>query len=527
MPLSSFLENSDIDIQFCICWANERLESQVGRRKQSGPDRPVALCGRRRGFSSLCKKYFDDPRYLKVDGRPILTVYRPAILPDARETVARWRSEAAAMGLPGLYLVATNSFGFSDAKEYGFDSLSEFPPHGVKPDRCEVKLLTPQYTGAVYSYASFLSDTSRSNCVPVWPGVMPDWDNTPRNPKKSYVVKGSTPTLFRTWLDKSIARARENPVEARFVMINAWNEWAEGAYLEPDRRSGYAYLAACGSAITDNSPIDGHVAVLLASTRERFLAQHPLACILHLYYEDMAEEFARKIHAFGSLDIYLTVPKDISYETARQIAELFPRAYVLPVENRGRDMLPFLTVLDAVRTGNYQFVCKLHSKRSGHRGDGDLWREELVTSLLSPAAGDMLQRAATMSKMGVLASKGSLASLEIEEIRRTCTAPMEKLAAKAGIKISFRESFVAGSMFWFRPEAMAWFSRLASAADFEPELGQLDGTIAHALERMTIIAARAAGYDVLEIEGDMRVARAYASSKSAREQKRKTSLGLS
>src|SRR5262249_42457201 len=144
----------------------------------------------------------------------------------------------------------------------------------------------------------------------------------------------------------------------RFVLINAWNEWAEGAYLEPDHRFGYAYLAACGSAITKNGTGDGSVCSLLAATRARFRPRYPFACVLHLYYQEMAAEFAQLFETFGELDLYVTVPKDISYENAKCITELFPRAYILEVENRGRDMLPFLSILDTVRRGDHQFVCK-------------------------------------------------------------------------------------------------------------------------------------------------------------------------
>jgi lipopolysaccharide biosynthesis protein len=89
--------------------------------------------------------------------------------------------------------------------------------------------------------------------VPIWPGVMPGWDNTARMPRVGHVFHGSTPKLFGQWLDYAIVRARLNPPGERFVMINAWNEWAEGAYLEPDRRFGYAYLQACASAIEQHS----------------------------------------------------------------------------------------------------------------------------------------------------------------------------------------------------------------------------------------------------------------------------------
>lgn len=133
----------------------------------------------------------------------------------------------------------------------------------------------------------------------------------------------------------------------------------------------------------------------------------------------------------------------------------------------------------------------------------------MVTSLLSPAARAAIREADNGSGIGILATRGSLASLENEKVRRNSVSHIRSLAANSGLEVAFNEPFVAGSMFWFRPEAMLLFSRLATAQDFEPELGQIDGTLAHALERMTIIAARASGYDVMEIEGETITARQY------------------
>jgi lipopolysaccharide biosynthesis protein len=300
----------------------------------------------------------------------------------------------------------------------------------------------------------------------------------------------------------SILRARKNPVDERFVMINAWNDWANGAYLEPDDRFGYAYLAACGSAISEKIQPDEAIRGLFAAQRLRFRPTRPLAVVLHLFYEDLAEEFAGRIAEFGELDIYLTVTNDISPEAARRVTELFPDAYIQEVANRGRDMLPFVTTFDTVREGNHRFVCKLHTKRSSYLRDGNAWRDELVTNLLSPAAREALRTVENLPKVGVVACKGSLAPLANESQRcPLLAARIQSLAARKGLRTTLGEPFVAGSMFWFRPEAMVLFSSLTCQEEFEPELGQIEGTLAHALERLTVIAAREAGYDFAEIEG--------------------------
>ena len=111
------------------------------------------------------------------------------------------------------------------------------------------------------------------------------------------------------------------------MIINAWNDWANGAYLEPDDRYGYAYLAACGSAIGEKIQPHETVSALFAAQRQRFRPTRPLAVVLHLFYEDLAEEFAGRIAEFGELDTYLTVTNDISPEAAGRVMSFSRRLH--------------------------------------------------------------------------------------------------------------------------------------------------------------------------------------------------------
>jgi lipopolysaccharide biosynthesis protein len=258
-PLLTLLANKDIEIQFSLCWANENWT-----RSWDGADHLALIAqthspGDDLAFIRHYRKYFEDSRYLRIDGKPVLTVYRPGILPDAAATVGRWREEATRMGFPGLYLVATKSFGFTEYQRFGFDALSEFPPHG---NRCpeittNIDFAVQNFAGSLFRYEDAVARTVASlkadaNAT-VWPGVMVAWDNSARRQLSASIFDGSTPQLYRWWLERAIKFARTNPAGQRFVVINAWNEWAEGAYLEPDRRFGYAYLAASAEALEASS----------------------------------------------------------------------------------------------------------------------------------------------------------------------------------------------------------------------------------------------------------------------------------
>lgn len=263
-PVRNFLNNPDLELGFSLCWANENWS-----RRWDGSEEELLITQKHSAeddiaFIRYVAEYFRDPRYTRVNGRPVLTVYRPSDLPDPAATVARWRAEMARLGFEGIYLVATNAFGFNDYRLYGFDALSEFPPHHVRAPNIQDQLKLSKYrTGwRVRSYADVVEaqlQTHKPLAAVVHPGVMPSWDNSARRPLNGEIIHGSTPAQFGRWLAKAFDWASENPSGERLLFINAWNEWAEAAYLEPDSRFGYAYLSQCRAAKTAHATKAGYV----------------------------------------------------------------------------------------------------------------------------------------------------------------------------------------------------------------------------------------------------------------------------
>jgi hypothetical protein len=252
-PLDAFLADRSLDLGFTLCWANENWT-----RRWDGADDQVLIAQAHspedhvRVFDDLAR-YLDDPRAIRIEGKPLLLVYRPAIIGDARRMTKIWRERAAARGWPGLYLAATNAFQFDAAEALGFDALVEFPPHNIATARIEKKLawLNPNHAGVVFDYEQVVEEAiarlgnSRARANPVFPGVMPSWDNEARRPGAGTIFHNATPGAYARWLDAACAAAeRTLPADRRLVFVNAWNEWAEGAYLEPDERWGGAYLRA-------------------------------------------------------------------------------------------------------------------------------------------------------------------------------------------------------------------------------------------------------------------------------------------
>ncbi|CAI2932539.1 glycosyltransferase WbsX family protein [Aminobacter niigataensis] len=252
-PLDHYLETTSLDLPFCLCWANETWS-----RRWSGREQDVLMAQRHSAEDDIAvihglDKYFRDERYLKIDGKPVFTVYRASLFPDLKATITRWRGEMERMGYPGIYLIATNAFDFAGHEQYGFDALSEFPPHQVRTPSIENTLAVSHFRdgGRIRNYADVVAAerAKPTGQGVVHPGVMPSWDNSARRPSSAQIYHGSTPRLFEEWLTHAMQRTTKNPPDQRLVFINAWNEWGEGAYLEPDLRYGYAYLDACAAAI--------------------------------------------------------------------------------------------------------------------------------------------------------------------------------------------------------------------------------------------------------------------------------------
>jgi glycosyltransferase involved in cell wall biosynthesis len=247
-PLQQFLANPDIDFPFCVCWANENWtrrwdgrENDILMRQEHSPEDDLA-------FIQSLEPMLRDPRYIRIDDRPLIVLYRPSLLPDATATLRRWRRHCRRAGIGELF-IAMVQFEVEDPRLHGFDAAIEFPPHklgaGLNPVNQRLHITNPAYQGNVIEYTDIV-ERARQTKTPDYDlirGVFPSWDNEARRPGAGYTFANASPDRYREWLEVAIGYARKHPVAGeRIVFVNAWNEWAEGAYLEPDRRYGYAFL---------------------------------------------------------------------------------------------------------------------------------------------------------------------------------------------------------------------------------------------------------------------------------------------
>jgi lipopolysaccharide biosynthesis protein len=273
-PFDEVLDSGRPDLPFALCWANENwtrrwdgMEASVLMRQSYDADDD-----RRHG--QWLARAFKDDRYIRVDGKPMFLVYRAGALDDARRTTRTWRDEARRAGVGEIFLCRVESFSDerSDPGVLGFDAAVEFAPDWTQLRPSMRRLLragahkvglagTPLIDHEVYDYDEI---ARRMQAKPAprytrFPCVTPHWDNSPRRASGAVVLRGSTPDGYARWLRAAATAAPRTPGGDSLVFVNAWNEWGEGAHLEPDQWWGRAYLEAhrdAMAALARDQPVE-------------------------------------------------------------------------------------------------------------------------------------------------------------------------------------------------------------------------------------------------------------------------------
>ncbi|AEE44863.1 glycosyltransferase WbsX family protein [Cellulomonas fimi] len=259
-PVEAWRSDPEL-LPYCLSWANESWT-----RRWDGKSRDVLMPqSYQAGFE---ERLFADllphlraPHYLRQHGAPVLVVHRADQLPDPLGTTSLLRRLAEDAGVGGLHLVAAETKPGLDPRPMGFDAVVEFPPVGSNTIRnvhtAALDGVARDFRGRLMSYEKLARTFATRSGAPFvrYRGVTPGWDNTPRRQERATIYVGSTPELFGAWASR--ARKAEEAQRGRdgLLFVNAWNEWAEGAYLEPDTRRGLAYLEAmtAGSSVPSSA----------------------------------------------------------------------------------------------------------------------------------------------------------------------------------------------------------------------------------------------------------------------------------
>lgn len=266
-PLNDFLQSGTPDFPFCLCWANENWT-----RAWDGLDREVLIQQNYTEEDSLAHikwflNCFRDSRYILVNGKPLLLIFRIDNIPNIEQMMKLWRNEAIKNGFDGLYICAMKT-GFVDITEeemsqMGFDALVDFHPNRNDfpsprtfksivyeasrkyfPNKLYQWLKHNVESNKIVNYHQYVSKLKQKRWPTdyrLFPCVMPSWDNSARR-KSATIIQNNDPEIYGDWLNNSIERVAQYSPDEQLVFINAWNEWAEGCHLEPDQKFGHEFL---------------------------------------------------------------------------------------------------------------------------------------------------------------------------------------------------------------------------------------------------------------------------------------------
>jgi len=254
-PFDEVRASGSPQFPFCLCWANEPWTRRWDAQEHHILMPQTYSAGDDLSHIRWLLSAFEDPRYIRVEGKPLFLVYRASHLPDPARTVDLWRAEARKAGVGELFLCTVDgSFERLDPLKAGFDAAVEFQPNLLFYQRLGTRLwlrfLRKAFGRPLLTYSELVRRALSEPDPPYrrFRCVTPSWDNTPRRGRGAFVLHGSTPTAYERWLKTALVRSCPTGDGERIVFVNAWNEWAEGNHLEPCQKWGRAYLEATRTA---------------------------------------------------------------------------------------------------------------------------------------------------------------------------------------------------------------------------------------------------------------------------------------
>ncbi|MEO8134552.1 MAG: rhamnan synthesis F family protein [Betaproteobacteria bacterium] len=377
----------------------------------------------------------------------------------------------------------------------GVDFAFDWPPYGAASAGTGIPLANDDYSLVVAEIARCHAENS-----PVAPSV--PWSSLP--------VIASAGMAHRLTLVSALKIAHAIDSARRFVRNRARHGipfWVLRIALDPDHPEQVAAMSGVPAAMAaphaPSGPLSGAGRITPPS---RSVAR--IAAVLHLYYPELWEEFADAIADLPeACDVFVSCQLRARDAVAGMVRKRFPDAVVFGIHNLGRDVLPFLHWLAMPGVERYQYVLKLHSKKSVHVldaaqspfGGGDTWRRQALGGLVgSPDhARAMLQALDARPEVGLVAPAGLL----YDQVAWRCATAdlVATLCDGFGITARVSGSFPAGTMFWARLAALVPLVRTpARLLDFEREAGQVDGTLHHSYERLFPLVAAALGFQTVD-----------------------------
>ncbi len=520
-PVDMLLEHPEIDLPFCLCWANENwTRAWDGQNKHVLIAQDYSADDDER-FMVDMKKYIDDKRYIRIGGKPLVVVYNPGQIPDCSQSFGKWREVARKIGI-GEILIWTCQTANNTAEilhiEDCIDAEVEFPPHNTwLRDFAITDMNLHGQSATIMNYQKLVEgwlqifkrgDDKGKSKKPIHHTCMMAWDNAARRKKNWFTYHCFSLKSLYDWVTLICAQARRDfNEEERFVFINAWNEWAEGTYLEPDEKYGYANINTVSKALMgipfkdDIEFIDNN-----SSGVDGGRLNKKIAVQIHMFYTETMDETIKNLNMMPyNFDCFISTD---SKDKADAISAAFnekcrcKNCTVELFENRGRDVAPFIIQM-ADRIDEYDYICHIHSKKTATADHGNDWRKYIFRHLFG--SSEYLKRLFALFEndfnLGIVFPE-TFPVLEYQAEWGGNLKGVRELLETLNIYRTYPQDpiFPVGNMFWAKTEAVRpLFKAGIGLKDFAEEAGQVNATLAHCIERSWVYVAQEYGFKYLKV----------------------------
>lgn len=539
-PLRKAFVDDKVNFPFCLCLTNA---STIFQAEDKNDDLGVEREPKVKSSDALIGEVATillDSRYIRINDKPLLLIYRPDAFENAFAASQSWRQLCINYGIGEIVLGFCCTFENARQLPEGFDIAIEMPPQtaSVPPINRQIRSVAKDFKGSIHDYYEYMVKLLNEPkwSYPRYRTAMLAWDETPTHGSHTRIFHGFTPQIYEYWLSTLIDTAFENatPFEP-LVFINAWNDWKSGSYLEPDKEYGRQNLEATKKAIDRlrsgetpsilqqsrlrhinwrkgyttqiakfNPKVD-QVESKLAKQRHEAestmiqaisygMLSERTAVIVHVYYIDVFQEIIELIATIKSVPItvFITTTKELELAVKKRLGKRKIKDFRINVfENRGRDVLPFIKILPEVIDLGFSYIVKVHTKKSLHRQDGARWRQELYGALLNDnALSTGIHQLITNPQIGIIGPDKHLVNIRTNMLHNF--GRIQGYAKKLNLDEQdwVKASFIAGTMFLARTSAFKPVLKLEiKEIDFEDENGQVDGTFAHCLERLFALSS--------------------------------------
>ena len=487
-PLNIFYERK-LKFNYMLIWKNEKV---INEKNEILLEEKFEENDSEKLIEEIWK-YLIDKRYIKIDNKPVLGIYNPNIIPKLKGKILKMRQKARELKIGELYIIyAKNDLDNSyDIKL--FDGAYKSPPNDIK----QIHLTKNQRENYFYYYGLFytnLISEKKANNLNLYKGSTVEWDNSAIN-NNNKIFGDYSPELFYIMNNLIINWTKNNyNKDNRIIFINAWNNYYEGTYLEPDSKYGYASINALSKALF-NLPYK-IINYNLTNLNNTCL----VAIQAHIFYQELIKEVIDKTNNIPvKFDLYISTDTDSKMRYFKTYSEKHSHSnniFINVFENKGKDVFPFLTQMKEVYA-KYKYFCHIHSKNPNEPSFRNLWRVHLVENLLgsSELISEILSDFENNNNLGVIYPENFYKVVVYTmNVGYGDKKAMNYLLDKMfpGYYVSNKYfDFPAGSMFWARTEAVYQIFKLDLKNGVPKDVYDF---LPYAIERIWLFVAKLNGF---------------------------------